>query len=131
VSLEFESTEDIEAQIDPGQIEDAVLNLLVNAIEAVGSNGHVNVRVFRSRKADVSDADEAVIEVSDDGPGISEEDLTKVFSPFFTKRLGGTGLGLPAVRRIARLHSGRVEVRSTIGQGSVFTLHLPISQSSR
>jgi len=71
------------------------------------------------------------IEVSDDGPGISEEDLTKVFSPFFTKRLGGTGLGLPAVRRIARLHSGRVEVRSTIGLGSVFTLHLPISQSSR
>src|SRR4030095_6424477 len=50
VSLEFESTEDIEAQIDPAQIEDAVLNLLVNAIEAVGSNGHVNVRVFRSRK---------------------------------------------------------------------------------
>ena len=59
LSIEFESTEEIEAQIDPAQIEDAVLNLLVNAIEAVGSNGHVKVRVFQMAKDGMSEADEA------------------------------------------------------------------------
>ena len=70
------------------------------------------------------------MEVSDDGHGICEEDLGRLFSAFFTTKREGTGLGLPAVKRIARLHGGRVEVSSSLGQGSVFTIHLPVTRIS-
>ena len=126
VSIEFQPpVEPITVAIDPAQIEDAVLNLIINAIEAVGNNGTVRIRVARSNN-ERSEEDEAIVEVSDNGRGISEEDLTRIFNPFFTTREGGTGLGLPAVRRIARAHGGRVEVDSVPGEGSTFSLHLPI-----
>jgi signal transduction histidine kinase len=67
-----------------------------------------------------------VIEVSDTGRGIDEENLARLFSPFYTTTEGGTGLGLPSVRRIAQAHGGRVEVGSEPGRGSTFTLHLPL-----
>jgi len=69
-----------------------------------------------------------VIEVSDNGRGIDPQDLANIFSPFFTTSKGGTGLGLPAVRRIARLHGGSVEVKSVVGEGSAFTIRLPITE---
>jgi len=129
VNLEFEPSEDsVIIPIDPAQIEDAVLNLIINAIEAVNGDGEVKIRVARSQndRTEVFE-EEAIVEVSDNGSGISEEDLTRIFNPFFTTRPGGTGLGLPAVRRIARAHSGRIEVKSSSGKGSTFTLHLPIN----
>lgn len=108
--------------IDSAQIEDAVLNLLLNAIEAIEEHGAVTVRLTRiSSEA----ADEAIIEVTDTGHGIHADHLPQIFSPFFTTQPNGTGLGLPAVRRIARAHGGNIEVRSTSGQGSVFTIRLP------
>ncbi|HLN97194.1 MAG TPA: ATP-binding protein, partial [Pyrinomonadaceae bacterium] len=110
--------------IDAAQIEDAVLNLIINAIEATQDNGSVNVRIFRSAES-ADEAEEVVIEVSDKGRGISEEDLPRIFSPFFTTTVGGTGLGLPAVRRIVRAHGGRVEVQSELGSGSTFSVRLP------
>lgn len=130
VSLEFQPPVDpITIWIDPAQMEDAVLNLIINAIEAVGDDGTVKIRVARSRNERSEEfEDEAIVEVSDNGRGISEEDLARIFNPFFTTRTGGTGLGLPAVRRIARAHGGRVEVNSTVGEGSTFSLHLPITQ---
>jgi PAS domain S-box-containing protein len=128
VSIEFEPpAEPIMIPIDPAQIEDAVLNLIINALEAADSDGKVTIRVARSQSNDAEEFDEAIVEVSDDGPGISETDLHRIFNPFFTTRAGGTGLGLPAVRRIARAHGGRVEVSSLPGQGSTFTIHLQIT----
>lgn len=129
VSIEFQPPVDpITVAVDPAQIEDAVLNLIINAIEAVGDNGTVKIQVARSDNEHSEEfEDEAIVEVSDDGRGISEEDLARIFNPFFTTRTGGTGLGLPAVRRIARAHGGRVEVNSTVGEGSTFSLHLPIT----
>ena len=128
IAIEFDRPEDpIKLQIDPGQIEDAVLNLIINAIDAVDGKGSIRIRVFRAQSDDLEAIEEAVVQVADDGRGISEEDLTKVFNPFFTSRRGGTGLGLPAVKRIARLHGGRVDVNSSVGQGSVFTIHLPVA----
>ena len=132
ISIELESSgDDILISIDPGQIEDAVLNLVINAIDAVEGGGRIKIRVGRSESNRLdSPMQEAVIEVSDDGPGISEANLGRIFNPFFTTRHDGTGLGLPAVRRIARLHGGIVDVKSSSGEGSVFTIHLPmISQS--
>ncbi|HKO97368.1 MAG TPA: ATP-binding protein [Pyrinomonadaceae bacterium] len=129
VSLEFESCEDpLTIPIDPAQIEDAVLNLIINAIESVNRDGKVRIRVASSQNERNGELeDEAIVEVSDNGRGISEEDLTRIFNPFFTTRPGGTGLGLPAVRRVARAHGGRVDVSSSYGKGSTFTIHLPFN----
>ena len=130
VAIEYDHPDDpITIQIDPGQIEDAVLNLVLNAIEAVDGKGNIRVRVFRANSDNIEE-EQAIVEVSDDGHGIREEDLARLFSAFFTTKREGTGLGLPAVKRIARLHGGRVEVRSSVGQGSVFTIHLPVTRIS-
>lgn len=144
VKIEFQGPANpITLPIDPAQIEDAVLNLIINAIEAVDGDGQVTIRVARSGNAqdDRSNArspgelsawdadefeDDAIVEVSDTGRGIGEEDLANIFNPFFTTRPGGTGLGLPAVRRIARAHGGRVEVSSSPGKGSTFRIRLPL-----
>jgi len=129
ISIEFEPPHDrMTIQIDPPQIEDAVLNLIINAIEAADGDGRVTVRIGRSQDDGGEEfEDEAIVEVSDNGRGISEEDLVRIFNPFFTTRPGGTGLGLPAVRRIARAHGGRVEVSSSLGKGSTFTIRLPLN----
>jgi two-component system cell cycle sensor histidine kinase/response regulator CckA len=120
-------TEPIIVSIDAAQIEDAVLNLIINAIEASENNGSVGVRLFFPPQDETNvQIDEVVIEVSDTGRGISEENLSRIFHPFFTTTKGGTGLGLPAVRRIVRAHGGRVEVQSALDHGSTFSLHLPI-----
>lgn len=131
VQIEFEPPADpITISIDAAQIEDAVLNLIINAIEAADGDSRVMIRVARSQQAENDSAeqveDEALVEVSDDGRGISEEDLARIFKPFFTTKSGGTGLGLPAVRRVAGAHGGRLEVSSSPGKGSTFSIHLPL-----
>jgi len=119
-------TEPIVISIDAAQIEDALLNLIINAIEATENEGSITVRLFHSPLDETNaEMDEVVIEVSDKGRGISEENLPRIFNPFFTTTKGGTGLGLPAVRRIIRAHGGRVTVQSTLGVGSTFLVHLP------
>jgi PAS domain S-box-containing protein len=129
ITLTFEPSEDpVMVPMDPAQIEDAVLNLVINAIEAGQTGGHVLVRIAKVQNERLSQSEEeAIVEVSDDGPGIKGEDLARIFNPFFTTRDSGTGLGLPAVRRIARLHGGRVEVSSVVEKGSTFTIHLPLT----
>ncbi|HZS10492.1 MAG TPA: ATP-binding protein [Blastocatellia bacterium] len=116
--------------IDPAQIEDAVLNLLLNAIEAIDHQGSVTVRLCDRSPVnhpgpDGGTRNEVVIEVSDTGRGITDDNLLRIFSPFFTTQANGTGLGLPAVRRIVRAHGGQIEVTSAPGTGSTFTIRLP------
>ena len=127
VTVNYEPPDDpIVVSIDAAQIEDAVLNLIINAIDATEGNGEVKVRV--STDQDTADREDVVIEVSDNGLGIGEEDQTRIFNPFFTTRREGTGLGLPAVRRIARAHGGSVQVESKLGRGSTFTIRLPLNR---
>jgi len=111
-------------KIDAAQIEDAVHGMLTNAIEAIDGDGSVTVRLSERHNEDGT-GEEAVIEVEDNGRGVAEEDLSRIFSPFFSTNPNGAGLGLPAVKRIARAHGGRVEVTSTPGRGSTFTIRLP------
>ena len=126
VHVVFDQPEkDVVLAVDAPQIEDAVLNLILNAIEAIEEDGRITVAIKREHSEDTGD--EAVIEVADTGSGIAEENLVRIFNPFFTTTKGGTGLGLPAVRRIARAHGGRVEAISEIGQGSTFRIHLPMN----
>jgi len=129
ISVEFEApTEPIVLPIDAGQIEDAILNLVLNAIAAVGADGRIVVRVRRHR-AGPDAPTYATVEVEDNGPGIAEHERTRIFAPFYTTSPHGTGLGLAAVRRIAHGHGGRIDVRSTVGAGSVFTLSLPVAKA--
>lgn len=112
--------------IDSAEIEDAILNLLLNSIEAIHDHGFILVSIaVISRQEAGSEEPEVAIHVADNGKGIPDEHMHQIFSPFFTTNNKGTGLGLPAVRRVARAHRGRVEVKSTPGQGATFTLYLP------
>lgn len=106
---------------DAALLEDAILNLILNAVEAIENHGAITVEV---RHPDDS-PNHTIIAVTDTGRGIADQDLQRIFSPFYTTHSNGTGLGLPAVRRIARAHGGRVEVNSSIGNGSTFSIHLP------
>jgi PAS domain S-box-containing protein len=125
IKIEFQPPEqDIIVNADAAQIEDAILNLVINAIEAIEAAGTITVRIQRLETEE--SGKEAIIEVADTGRGISEENLKRIFNTFFTTTKGGTGLGLPAVRRIARAHGGRIEAISQIGEGSTFRIHLPI-----
>jgi PAS domain S-box-containing protein len=106
---------------DAAQLEDAILNLILNAVEAIKDHGAITVEV---RHPD-DNPNHTIIAVTDTGRGIADADLQRIFSPFYTTNSNGTGLGLPAVRRIARAHGGRVEVNSQPGSGSTFSIHLP------
>jgi two-component system sensor histidine kinase PilS (NtrC family) len=111
------------ADCDAGQLRQVLWNLLTNAAHAAGAReGGGTVRV----RCGAGDGDGwARIEVEDDGPGIPAADLPHLFTPFFTTRDGGTGLGLATVQRIVDAHGGRVDVASTPGAGARFTVQLP------
>ena len=104
-----------------GQINQVFMNLIVNAIQAIDVRGRIRIETFR-------DGDEAIVSVSDDGAGIAEEDLARIFDPgFTTKGVGvGTGLGLSICYRIVQNHGGRLTVTSELGKGSTFTVAIPI-----
>ena len=123
ISIEFNDTtsEPILMQLDPARIEDAVLNLVLNAIESIEGDGRITVRLRRATKSH-----EALIEVSDTGCGVSLENRRRIFEPLFTTKLDGTGLGLAAVRRTAAAYHGRISFKSKIGHGSKFVLTLPL-----
>jgi nitrogen fixation/metabolism regulation signal transduction histidine kinase len=103
---------------DPDLLARALGNLVANALEAMPRGGTLRVRTSR--------LDSAVsVEIEDDGPGITEEQRTRLFVPYFTTKKGGTGLGLAIVQGIVSDHGGRIEVRSAPGAGTTFTLILP------
>jgi len=104
---------------DPALIQQVVLNIVMNGIQAIPKEGQVKVAV-RGENENV------VVEIADTGRGISEEALPKIFKPFFTTRSEGTGLGLSLANGIVRAHGGRIEVSSTLGKGSQFRICLPI-----
>jgi PAS domain S-box-containing protein len=121
-----DTREPLEIPLDPAQIEDAVLNLVLNAIEAIEESGRVTVRLS-VRKAD--GCDEAVITVCDTGCGINESDRQRIFDPFFTTKPDGTGIGLSAVQRAVEAFNGRITFDTCARRGSRFELSLPLPTS--
>lgn len=123
ISIEFidATFEPILMQLDPARIEDAVLNLVLNAIESIEGDGRITVRLRR-----VTKSHEALIEVTDTGCGIPLENRRRIFEPLFTTKLEGTGLGLAALRRTAAAYHGRISFKTKIGRGSKFVLTLPL-----
>jgi len=103
---------------DPGQLTQVVLNLVRNAIQAVGQNGCFRIAVKNH-------PDGVVLEVRDSGPGLTSEAQERIFRPFFTTKERGTGLGLPIVQAIIHNHGGRIKAANAPGGGAVFTVILP------
>ena len=111
------------AWVDGFQLKQAILNLVLNALQATPTGGHVVIRTSGDKRR-------LVVAVSDDGEGMSAETREKVFTPFFTTREEGTGLGLPLVRRIVEQHGGSVEISSTPGEGTTVKLVFPAPHGS-
>jgi signal transduction histidine kinase len=122
---------------DVGMLEQVLMNLVVNARDAMPGGGRLEVSTQYmslsendvSTKADLAPGAYACIDVADTGSGISPEALTHIFEPFFTtKAVGkGTGLGLATAFGIVKQHQGSIQVESTVGQGTTFRILLPLT----
>jgi two-component system NtrC family sensor kinase len=123
INIEIETADDLPVVLgDGGQLQQAVVALATNAIDAMPEGGTLTLRAAHS-------GSRILIEVRDTGIGIAPENMTKIFDPFFTtKDVGrGTGLGLAVCYGILSDHGGRLDVRSTPGAGTTFTITLPVA----
>ena len=113
----------------PGQIEQILVNLIINARQAMPRGGRLTLEVRESRAGDMAE-----VKIADTGCGIAADKLRLIFEPFYTTKLpdeggsGGTGLGLSVCRQIIEQHHGRIRVESVVGKGSTFTVKLPMGE---
>ena len=122
IQIEFKKAAALpEVEHDSGQVHQILLNLILNAIQAIEGPGKITVEIEPQ-------GDNAAIIVSDTGRGIPPEHLPNIFRPFYTTKGNGTGLGLSLARRIVEEHHGRIEVTSSVGKGSKFVVLLPLQR---
>jgi signal transduction histidine kinase len=127
IHLDFQATGHPHARVSPAQIQQVLLNLVINARQAMLDGGMLRVRVGEDPSGRLAE-----LSVSDTGVGIAPANLRRIFDPFFTTKTGpddtgqgGTGLGLSVCREIVESHHGRLRAESRVGQGTTFTLRLP------
>ena len=124
IDVRFDSDQSITANFDPTLLEQAIVNLLDNAIKYSDPNSIIHVNA-------IQDDSETTISVKDQGSGIAQKHLPRLFERFYrvdkarSRKLGGTGLGLAIVKHIAQAHGGHVAVESDLGKGSTFSIYLP------
>ena len=112
------------AKVDVDLLKQAVLNVVQNGAQAMPNGGALDVNLFDEGKS-------AVIQIEDQGGGISEELRERIFDLYFTTKKGGSGIGLAMTYRILQLHHGSIDVQSELGRGSVFQLRIPLSATDR
>ena len=117
-----------EVIFDSHQIQQVFVNLLLNGMEAMPEGGVISI-TSRMEKAPGKQGDHVVLHCTDAGTGISRENLSKIFNPFFTTKPEGTGLGLAIVYKIMEQHNGSVDVVSEEGKGTTFILRFPIHRT--
>jgi signal transduction histidine kinase len=115
------STEPVLANVDPKLVKQAILNLMLNAVQAMTETNGDRELILSACRHD----GEAIIDVIDTGPGIPPDKLAEIFNAYYSTKRSGTGLGLAMAKRIAEEHGGRITVTSQLGKGSDFQLHLP------
>ena len=108
--------------VDPNQIRQVFVNLVINAGHAMPQGGDLDISTYRS-----ADGTYICAAIQDNGDGISEENLARIFDPFFTTKSEGTGLGLAISYGIIENNGGKIEVRSRVGEGTTFVVMLPVS----
>ena len=111
--------EPLNCDLDTDLIKQALLNIFINAQQAMPDGGELMIRTSM-------DAGMALIDITDTGPGISEADRKKMFEVSFSTKQGGSGLGLPIAKRIIQAHQGSIEVQTTPGRGTNFRISLPL-----
>ncbi len=127
VSLVTKLEDQPHAAVNAGQIQQVLLNLIVNARQAMEGGGQLTISVITNAETETGE-----ISVADTGAGIPAEKLHKIFEPFFSTKTadkqgqGGTGLGLSLCRQIIEAHQGRIRVESAVGKGTKFTLKFPL-----
>jgi two-component system, sporulation sensor kinase E len=109
------------APIDAMQIQQALVNLIKNAMQAMTKGGTLTLQTGER-------SDEVWFSVSDNGGGIPQEQINRIFEPFYTTKKKGTGLGLMIVQRIVRAHDGRIDLESHVGRGTTFRVWLPLHE---
>ena len=114
-----------EIQADPDQFKEALVNLMVNACDAMVNGGHVVIR--ETLQILEQEGPVMIIEMSDNGPGVAQSIQEKLFQPFFSTKEEGTGLGLSIAQRIVEEHGGWLELESIEGKGATFRIQIPLS----
>jgi signal transduction histidine kinase len=112
----------VRCDVDSNLIKQAVLNLMINAVQAMDQGGELLIRLSPSRNR-------AVLEVIDTGRGIPPDEVEKVFQVYYSTKKQGSGLGLPTTRRIIREHDGTIHVNSEVGKGTRFVVTLPLANA--
>ncbi|HOJ50939.1 MAG TPA: PAS domain S-box protein [Syntrophales bacterium] len=125
IEVETRLAEDVpDLFVDPHMIEQALLNLIRNAVGAMERGGHLVIVARRAEKG----LPAVVLEVIDNGCGMDEDQIPHIFNPFYTLKKQGTGLGMSQVKKIIDLHRGTVEVKSKKGEGTQITVYLPLTE---
>lgn len=106
-------------KIDADMLKQVVLNLFINAQQAMSDGGELLIKTRRHEQS-------AVIEIGDTGPGIAQDKLANIFDAYYSLRPHGSGLGLPTAKKIVESHNGTLSVTSDVGKGTLFTITLPI-----
>jgi PAS domain S-box-containing protein len=110
---------DVKAMFDPAMMKRVLTNLVTNAIQAMPNGGALRIAISTT-------GDSASIDVADTGVGVPEENVAKLFQPLFTTKPKGQGLGLPVCKRLVEAHGGNIKVKSRVGEGTTFTVSLPL-----
>jgi signal transduction histidine kinase len=113
---------------DPEQIKEVLVNLMINACEAMIEGGSI---IIHEEENGQSPAKQVRLRIADTGPGIPEAEREKIFQPFYTTKDDGTGLGLSIAKRIMDEHAGTLSISSTVGGGACFVMTLPITEKDR
>lgn len=106
-------------RVDTVMFKQVLLNLFINAQQAMADGGELIIRTYKKKN-------DAVIEIGDTGTGIEPERIDKIFDAYYSSKPSGSGLGLPTAQKIIAQHGGSIAVSSEIGKGTLFTIHLPL-----
>jgi signal transduction histidine kinase len=112
-------SEPLVCKIDPNMLKQVILNLFINAQQAMSGGGELMIRTDKQEK-------EALIQISDTGSGISPDRLPHIFDAYYSSRPQGSGLGLPTAKKIIDAHKGSISVNSEPGKGTSFEIRLPL-----